>query len=475
MLWLCIHLPYLPLEALAPPKDQAVAVFVKENNRRRMVACNAKAASAGIAIGTEATTALAIAPQLQIIERNPKAELAALQRLAAWGYQWSSRVSWQTAAPDLQAGPHRYASMLWLEIGASGNLFGGYLSLLAKLETSFKALHYRFQLGVAPTLEGAALLARAGRRVLLQSAPQLINALRKLPVDLLAIPNEVRYALQRSGIVSIGMLLALPSTGLARRFEKQVTGYLDRLCGREPDQRPVYRPPKQYRARCDFGAAIHSIEALLFPLRRMLHELAGYLRALDLAIQHYTLVFEHERSVETRLAVGLAGPSRDAERLFALTKERLHTLTLQADVYGLRIEAATFVEPAVRQHGLFGGAQVLADELAQTLEKITARLGPDSVRILQTVADHRPELAWRFGRAAQDATPAAPRPLWLLSEPKPLPAPPAIDPQFERISSGWWSVAVNRDYYVAHIKGGIRSWVFFNHQDQQWYLQGYWG
>jgi len=473
MLWLCIYLPQLSLEALAPPEDHPVAVIVAEKNKRRIVACNRAATDIGLSNATLLTTALAIYPQLRILERNAQAELAALKRLAAWAYQWSSRITWQEATPQIG----NCAATLWLEIGASQTLFGGYSLLIEQLEHSLQLLHYTYSLGVAPTLEGAALLARAGKRVLITSQQHMLLTIRELALVYLALSNSTVYALQRSGITCIGSLLDLPAAALARRFGPDTTFYLERLCGNAPDPRPAYRLPKRYRGRCEFGFGIGNVEALLFPLQRMLQEFCGYLRAMDVAIQHCILILEHERRCVTRIVMGLAAPSRDAERLFSIAREKLHTLSLAADVYGLRIEAQEFTPPAVRQRSLFAGDAEIADELQQVLEKISARLGQNAVRQLQTVADHRPEHAWQFIKpsTSHSALPlTSARPLWLLSQPCRLQNPPSIGAQLERIEGGWWSASIKRDYYIAHLVTGEQSWVFFDQNERHWYRQGYW-
>ncbi len=84
MLWLCIQLPRLAHEALA---------------------------GAGAPAGCSA-------PPWQ----------AALERLAAWALQWSSHVH-----PGAEVGG---TPTLWLELGASLNLFGGLAPLLTRLRTA---------------------------------------------------------------------------------------------------------------------------------------------------------------------------------------------------------------------------------------------------------------------------------------------------------------------------------------------------
>src|SRR5262245_42195918 len=92
MLWLCIALPQLPLEALHCGHDDAVVVTAMESNARWVVCCNPVAEQAHLEPGMNCTVALAVHPQLTMIERRPPAELAALERLAAWAYQFSSSV-----------------------------------------------------------------------------------------------------------------------------------------------------------------------------------------------------------------------------------------------------------------------------------------------------------------------------------------------------------------------------------------------
>ena len=85
----------------------------------------------------------------------PPLEPAALSNLALWALQWSSQVS--SCMPARSCGP----ATLWLEIGASQQLFGSAEALRAGIAAELATLGYRASLGVAPTPQGAALLARA--------------------------------------------------------------------------------------------------------------------------------------------------------------------------------------------------------------------------------------------------------------------------------------------------------------------------
>ncbi len=93
MLWLCITLPQLPLEALqCEPSERPTVVTVLEGSVRSVVCCNPAAERVGLKPAMNFTTALAILPEVIAMERRLSAEQAALERLATWAYQFSGTV-----------------------------------------------------------------------------------------------------------------------------------------------------------------------------------------------------------------------------------------------------------------------------------------------------------------------------------------------------------------------------------------------
>jgi len=485
MLWLCICLPRLPLESLGrAAHDTPHVVTFTSGRSKRIVLADGEAERFGLGTGMDYATAEAAHPNLRAIERNGQAERAALERLATWAYQWSSFVTFQPADPRTL----EELSLLWLEVGGSCNLFGGRERLLSLLEASLNDLAYTYRLGISYTLEGAALLARAGKRVLTITEPALRRQAENLPIAFLALPSAVIQALQKSGVRHVGAVLNLPADAIARRFDPETACYLDRLLGRRPDPRPAFELPKRYLGRCCLGADVDNTHALLFPIRRLLSEFQGYLRAIDAGIQQLSLLFEHHKRASTRIDIGAATPTRDAERLFALTRERLENFSLPAPVQEVHLQAERFTPAAAAQDDFFKGAATHEEHLQQVLEKISARLGPEAVRSVSLVADHRPELAWKYaaGSALSSAgasaktyahppPPAAPRPLWLLSEPCRIEAPEHAVGIPERIESRWsQDPPTARDYYLARAHDGAQLWVYRDGADDRWYLHGLW-
>lgn len=117
MLWLCITLPQLPLEALQCERsEQPTVVTSLEGNVRSIVCCNPAADRVGLKPGLNFTTALSMLPEVIALERRVSAEQSALERLATWAYQFSGTVIVGETFGDLQ---RACSTALWLGIGAS--------------------------------------------------------------------------------------------------------------------------------------------------------------------------------------------------------------------------------------------------------------------------------------------------------------------------------------------------------------------
>ncbi|MBL8267702.1 Y-family DNA polymerase [Steroidobacter sp.] len=476
MLWLCITLPQLPLEALQCEQSESpTVVTVLTGSVRCVVCCNPAAERVGLKSEMNFTTVLAILPEVIALERRLSAEQAALERLTAWAYQFSGTVIIGEVFADLQ---RAHSTALWLEIGASLRLFGGFRKLIEQLEIELRKLSYSYQLGISPTLEGSALLARTGVRVAITTTTALRARIEAVSVNWLNLDPWIPQQLQTVGVRTVGLLVALPRDGVAKRFGPEVCDYLDRLVGAAPDPRPTYRLPPKYHARFEFEAEVRSTEALLFPLRRMLREFVGFLRARDTGTQKFTLRFVHRDAVATIISIGLSMPDRNSERFLALTRERLEHTVLPSASVALELSADEFATPTGLHIDMLSGATEQSEELGHTLDRIVARLGEAQVHGVKAVADHRPEHGWATASAQETRQhlDSPDRPLWLLSEPKPLQLSgmPALTGA-ERIESGWWdSGDVRRDYFIARTQQGAALWIFKDLHDGSWHLHGFW-
>lgn len=491
MLWIALYLPDLSLEAAArgAPDRQALALAEGPANRPLVCAANAAARSSGVVAGMPLAAAQALCAELLAMPRDSAREAAALVALAGWAGQFTPTVSVDEGGAGLL-----------LEVEGSLELFGGLMPLLARVRRGVRELGFTAVPGVAPTPLAAWWLAQArhvqlGVRSCVTPA-HLEERLRPLPLAALGWPRDDIDRLEGLGIRRLGGVLDLPRDGFSRRFGPTLTALLDKALGRLPDPRALFSPSETFSSRLELPAEVEHVEALLFPLRRLLAELQGFLRGRGCGVQRLDLVAEHTAKGRTRISLGLTAPAQDGERLLSLLREKLSRVELPRAVVALDLSVEALLPFVAENASFFPDGASRGGQWRQLQERLHARLGAGRVHALGLQADHRPERAWRSVSAAATAMPTAgkagasvgvspaalPRPVWLLPAPRQLhcrqdtpeyhgPLVLLMGP--ERIESGWWDgQPASRDYFVARSRRGELLWVYRDHRTPEWYLHG---
>ena len=472
-LWLALQFPHLSLDLVTRGHDlcRDLPVAISDNDARKqsVLDCNPAAAHAGVRPGLPVNAALGLLETLRLVTQDEQAERDALQRLAAWCYQYSSRVS-----------IIRQRAALVLEIGASRRLFGAAGDLAQKLGGELLQLGYHVRAGTAPTPEAAQLAARYGLHITRSS--DIHRQIQKLPLNGLYLDTAQSPALQKMGFRTVGEILRLPRKALARRTGPATVDYLDRLVGSRPDPQKPWHPPEHFSSGMDLAAETASSQALLFPLKRLVSELCGVLRAQDRGIQelHIRLRLDQpgKGPGEEHLRLGLQQPCRSESHILLLLRERLECLRLPRPVRHVRLQAGQLLAFDAQAESLFRDDPDLAGQpVRPLLERLQARLGANAVRGLRGIQDHRPEHSWSVRELDEpaDCTAMPHRPVWLfprpqrcrISEYQVLAGP-------ERIEAGWWDGHdCRRDYFVVRDRTGGTLWAFCEYKPKPgWYLQG---
>ena len=145
-LWIAVHLHALVLDALRPQwPNKGVPCVVVE--RDHVAGACARARNLGVNVGMRKSGATVLAPQAHLLERAPQAEQHALQRAAVAMLQYTPEVAFA----------HTHA--LLLDVSASLMMFKGPRHLSRLIARTLRRLGLRAHLGVAPTAQGAWLLA----------------------------------------------------------------------------------------------------------------------------------------------------------------------------------------------------------------------------------------------------------------------------------------------------------------------------
>jgi protein ImuB len=465
LLWIALHLPKLPLEALlrGSPLPEAWAIV----EHHRIVACDGKARARGVRSGMSVSAALALAPQLRVRQRDASAETEALLGIAAWAMQFTPNVALE------------FPDAVLLEVSGSLKLFGGLTQILGDVREGLAAMGFTASLAVAPTSRAAGWLACAGQETLVTDAVRLDEAVSALPVAALRCDSDVLDALEAIGVATLGDLLTLPRDGLARRFGQTLLENLDRACGQLPDPRTFFMPPAQFSARIELLSEVTQAEALLFAARLLLLQLAGYLAARSGGVQRLVLKLAHRDGGTTAIAIGLVAPSRDAEHFTVLVRERLRSVALREPVHAIAVEATDILPFAEDNLGLFpddtgpGNWERLVERLRTRLGTEAGHIPPTGTGDASTNAEpDEKQLQIEFGE----------RPFWLLDAPRPIAEVGAV-PDYEgpltllagpeRIESGWWDDDdIARDYFVARTSAESLVWIYRERRGGGWYLHG---
>ena len=402
---------------------------------------------------------------------------------------------------------------LVLEISASERLFGGRLALVqALLQPGHAPVPIEYAHGDSALLALARLACEA-----LQDAPALARpslAPDALPLHTLAAAQAHLPTLERLGCSTWGHLRALPRAGLARRFGAPLLAALDQAYGAAPETYDWLRLPEVFDAPLELAAQVESAAAMLFGARRLLAQLQLWLRAR----QHGVLALElrwqldarranaryrdawHPGDGYGRLHIRTAEPTQDPRHLERLLAEHLAQMTLPAPVLYLRLRTLETCALRGQSLSLLPDEVRSGDSLHHLLERVTARLGPDSVRVVRLQDDHRPECMQSWQAASTQAPSSVAQanvnpvqalyPAWLLPQAHSLASGADGLPDFQgplallagpqRLEQQAWDQGphVQRDYYIAQSPAHGLLWVYRERlacergQEAAWFLHG---
>ncbi|MBT9493627.1 MAG: DNA polymerase Y family protein [Paucibacter sp.] len=395
-----------------------------------------------------------------------------------------------------------------MEVQACLRRFGGAAALHARVRDSAAqaglSLH---ALAWAPTSLAALALARAGRSDGLSH--DITPLLDRLPLHCLSAVQAHAAMLARLGCRTLGDVRRLPRAGLSRRFGKAPLQAIDQALGMQPEAHAWLQAPAEFEARLELPQRVENAQLLLQYVRHLLLQLCAWLAARHAGIQALTLHWEHDamraRGVGSggSLSIHTSHCTRDFGHLSRLLGEHLAQLTLAAPAGDIRLQAGEVLPLVEASASLLPAAPDQAIEpLAQLLERISVRLGPERVRCGHLQEDHRLEAMqhWRAwassGTAPKQAMhgPDYPQPTWLLSPPQRLSmrldqplyqhAPLQLLAGPQRIEGGWWQLDAalphghaqqQRDYFLALSAGHLLLWVFqqrLSEFEHGWFLHG---
>ena len=469
MLWLCIYLPLLPVEAY--PHSTKAPLAVSENHRIKF--CNALASSQGIRTGQSLVTAWALYSELEIKDRDHQRESLRLQQLADFCREFTPHVS-------IPSGDR-----LLLDLTGCLNVHGGWPKLKEKIQTSHLLTTHHLQFGLGNTPEAAILLSHnlnfesetviRNNSIDISKIQHLIN---EQTIANLNCDSKTIQRLANLGLKTVGQVKQLPSHALGHRQSHFFMDYLSRLYGLKGDVRKPHITPPQFHEESYSLQSVSNLSEIQPAFELQLEKLQRFLRQHQQHCIELRWQLRNEQRYLHRLHVGVEACKNNVPSMLKLTqlqsekqpiKRAINQVALESVHRPLSLEIADDLFPESL-------SRPLDQQLVETLE---ARLGRDRISYLKAPTSHRPD---DLGAIDHDDLNHAKRPTWLFKSPKLIlqrGKQMIFEGQVlsllqgpERIDTQWWSSRCQRDYYIAKSDRGLRYWVYKDLVNRRWFVQG---
>jgi protein ImuB len=446
-------------------------LIIVENKNNQVLQLDHIAAKQGIKVGMGLASAIAHGEQLMVVEYDQTQESNRLSELAQWLYQ--------VVADIILFAPNGLA----LETTNMLSLYGNMQSYWAQITQVLNAQQVHYQGALANTPTAARLLAknRPPNQNLLSDTTDCQQQLGALAVSQLELSERHINQLQRVGIVQLKQLWQLSSKELGRRFGLELLRYLATIKGDLNPPLTHYQPPDHFHQYLELFHEINQAQVLLFPLKRMVQDMARFLLTHQWVVTSLTITlhYRNDSGNETnkQILINSGAGEYQAERWMRLIGLKIERAELTAPVVGISLSTGEILEQTVSHDDLFAsGKSALTNK--QLISILQAKVGHAHINRLQLQADHRPEKSFNdsdYNQAANADIAPLPkhRPTILLPQAQKLTESYTIIQGPERIRTAWWSnQGIYRDYFIATNDQGVKCWLF-NEPEQGWFLQGY--
>ena len=501
----CANLPAFPLQLLLRrrPKwaSHPAAVVAEDKPQGKILWVNGKARGAGVLPGLRYAAGSSLAPNLRagvIPSAEVKKEVALLTD------------RFMRFTPEVEPSQEE-PGIFWLSGIGLALLYPSAKEWAAALHADIEAQGFRGSVVVGFSRFGTYAVAKTKEgRVVFAEPFEERTAAREVPLDYLDLEPDLRDALFKLGVKTVGALLALPAGGLCERFGPKAYRLHRMASGDLWQPLQPCAPEEPVRQRLLLDDPESDSARLLFLIKRLLHPMLAALAARSEALVELRLCFLIDRDGWREERIRPAAPTLDSVQILDLVRLRLETMKLSAGVEEIELMAGATPATA-EQLRLFVQQPVLSevegrdlDAANRALARLRAEFGDASVVRAKLTDGHLPEARFAWEPLARVELPTCPehcrrgpterRPRTLvrriMAKPVSLPSQPRsrddgwllLGPRYGAveklsgpylISGGWWNREIHREYYFAETRRGDLLWIYYDRHRRRWFLQGW--
>jgi len=498
----CVDLPALPLQlVLAEQKSwrkQAVAIVAEDKPQAAITWVNELARASGILPGMRYSQGLSLCASLQATTVSDQKIDAWKKRIVKTLRRYSPRIDPAETGVffiDASGLKHLYPS---LEFWAR--------AIMAEL----KGMGLQAVITIGHERMTTYAISKASKTLrVFDDVAKERTAAYAVALDRLQLETRTRDRLFKLGITTVGQLVMLPEDGLSERFGREVATLVATWKGHR--QAPLTNETELLptHALIELDEAEGDSERLLFLAKRLLDPLLAELAERGEAVKELRMRMLLDRQARAkegeRLAENIAPsePTLDSALLLDLVRLKLNALFssgvsggVSKAVKKLTIEVVG-CKASPTQLSLFVAAKKRDLRAAErAFSRLRAEFGDDAVMMAKPRDGHLPQARFQLTPMQKITTPA-PR-LGAQSEclirrfyPQgiDLPSRSRRDPEGwligglalgavtqisgpHIISGGWWRGEIQRDFYFVEVKRGDLLWVYYDHTQRKWRMQG---
>ncbi|CAD7026120.1 nucleotidyltransferase [Pseudorhizobium halotolerans] len=451
-------------------------VIARSGSKRWVAAADGAALKLGLRVAMPAAKAQALVQGLVMIDADPAADLATLERLTLWALSQYSPV----VAMDPPDG-------IVMDTEGADHLQGGEELMLSGLVNRFRGRGLAARAAIADTWGAAHALARTtDRETVIVGRGETARAVNRLPLSSLRLPAETVQSLRTLGFATVGDLAATPRAPLTLRFGPEVARRLDQMLAHIAEPIDPIRPADLVEVQKSFAEPIGAPETIEKYVSRLVRQLCLELEKRGLGVRRADLIVHRVDNTMQAIRAGTAKPVRDIAWVTKLFRDRIERIEPGFGIERLSL-AATVAEPLIEAQSASSLIEEQVTDVTPLIDVLGNRGGQRIFRVAPVASDVPERSVQRIAPTAdEDGTTWPlhwPRPPRLLASPEPievialLPDHPPVSFTWrgkrrrvkradgpERIFGEWWKrssewVAV-RDYFVVEDDSGERFWIF---------------
>jgi protein ImuB len=486
----CVNISEFPLQLVLRRRpdwrDHPAAVVNRDNAQGVILWVNERARERRILPGMRYASALSLSSSLRagvVPEGEVEESIAAL----------SERLRFFTS--DVEPSKHE-PGVFWLGATGLSLLYPSLKKWGELIHDDLTAREFHAAVAVGFSRFGAYATAKTyGGVTTFEDPAEEKSKASRVPLERLGFDPDLRDALEKLGITTLGGFLDLPASGVLKRFGAEVL-HLHQLARGElwmPIQPEIPVEPAAGKAVLDYPET--NLDRLMVLIETLLEPVQKTLGARDELVAWLEIRFVFDNKKKHAERIEPASPTLDAAQILELSRLRLSSMSLSSGVTDIHLEAGS-VRANRKQRDLFEKQSPRDLEAAsRALARIRAELGDESVVRARLRDGHLPEACFEWEPLKKAASPAprnvAVRPLVRRiftrpvafsrtrhREPKAALAHMFEDRTIEEtigpyvVSGGWWAREVQREYYFVRTESGRWLWLYYDRRRQCWFLHG---